>query len=697
MNAHPLLSRIETSKSLPTLPHLLLKLIDTCNRREKGIKDLSRIINRDPSLSERVLRLVNSAYYSLKQKVSSIDQALLLLGTDAVKNIAISSSVYQVFHRTRKATAFNLKLFWWHSFSCAVLSRLIALKLQFPSPDEAFLSGLLHDIGRIVLWVNFEEEYEAVLKGSGGRSAEMLAGEKKLGLTHSEVGFWLISRWDLRSFMPDAVRYHHEPVERIASSSPLVQIVYAANQLCPIDPDQGPQHAAAGRILGLQPHDLGKIVELAETEAKDIARSLDIEIEPPPEGARGFTAGDQRKLEELVELVRDFSLLQSVSEGFLQAAGREAVLQAVRQGLSLLFDLPKIFHFHLEGRVLAGEPIGSQGENGLLGGLSIPFHEEASLLARCLLESRIMDSFEAEEAGPLSIIDEQLIRLLEGEGMLCLPLKAEEENLGVIVVGIGSGERAHLVRKRTLLSLFAHQAALVLYAHRLKERQAERIREERISASSMLARRIVHEAHNPLGIINNYLSILSAKLMDNASIQDDLRIVREEIRRVSQIISELSSFSTPGAAVMEPVDLNALVTDIMKISQESFWEISQVRVNLSLDPKVPAFRSEKNKLKQLFINLIKNGAEAMPGGGSLYLETRFAEGEPGTIEALVRDEGPGIPEEIRARLFEPFVSTKGHEGLGLSIAYGIVKELGGQIAYETSSGGTIFRVRIPLQ
>ena len=207
----------------------------------------------------------------------------------------------------------------------------------------------------------------------------------------------------------------------------------------------------------------------------------------------------------------------------------------------------------------------------------------------------------------------------------------------------------------------------------------------------------MHEAHNPLGIINNYLSILSAKLLDNAALQDDLRIIREEIRRVSQIISELASFAAPAAAPKEPVDLNALISDLVKISQESMWELSKVRIQLALDPEVPPIRSEKNKLKQVLINLLKNGAEAMPSGGDLQVESRLRPGEPVRIEILVRDQGPGIPEEVRASLFEPFVGTKGREGLGLAIVYGILKELGGAIDYQTGSGGTTFRVELPVQ
>jgi len=149
---NPLLANIETSRSLPTLPHILLQLIDICNQDEKGIRDLSKVINKDPSISERLLRLVNSAYYSLKQKITSIDQALLLLGMDAVKNIALSSSVYQVFNRPGRKSAFNLKMFWWHSLSCASIARRLAIRIQYPAPDEAFLAGLMHDIGKIVLW-----------------------------------------------------------------------------------------------------------------------------------------------------------------------------------------------------------------------------------------------------------------------------------------------------------------------------------------------------------------------------------------------------------------------------------------------------------------------------------------------------------------------------------------------------------------
>ena len=139
--------KIETSRNLPSLPHILVKLIEACNSEPDTIKEISKIINKDVSLSARLLRLVNSVYYGLPTRVTGVDHALLLLGTNAVKNIAISASVFQAFDQAKDSSVFRLKLFWWHSLMCATLGKLIAVKTSYPAPDEAFLSGLLHDIG----------------------------------------------------------------------------------------------------------------------------------------------------------------------------------------------------------------------------------------------------------------------------------------------------------------------------------------------------------------------------------------------------------------------------------------------------------------------------------------------------------------------------------------------------------------------
>ena len=692
---NPLLAKVETSRSLPTLPHILLQLIDICNQEEKGIRDLSKVINKDPSISERLLRLVNSAYYSLKQKISSIDQALLLLGMDAVKNIAISSSVYQVFHRPGRKSAFNLKLFWWHSLSCATLARHLAIRVQYPSPDEAFLAGLMHDIGKIVLWNNFEQEYEQILKDSAYRTAELLEGEQAFGLGHAEAGAWLIRHWDMHTFMPDAVLYHHDPPDRIVHASPMVQMVYVANRLCPVITGEREEALPLSeRIIGVSREELEELIGQTEEEVQAIARSLDIEISTPEEEPKGLSPKDRQKYEELAGWVRDISLLQSFSEAYLGAENAQDILKIIRQGFQLLLDLNSLFFFEYRGDSLLGAAMGGDEQDDVIRSLRIPFREETSLLVKALVQQRILDTFDNK---PLfSILDEQLIRFLGSEGMICLPMRVGEDRLGVLIGALRRNEREMLHSKRKFLTMFLNLASLALHRFQVREVQVERIREERMSATSILARKVVHEAHNPLGIINNYLSILGGKLSSNESAQEDLRIVREEIRRVSQIIGELSSFSQPGQKIKEPVDINGILSDIARISQESLQQRAGIDLELNLDQNIPLLSSDSNKLKQVFINLMKNAVEAMSEGGTVSFETRYRDGEPPSIEVLISDQGSGIPETVQATLFEPYTSSKGHEGLGLAIVHSAVRELGGKLSYQTGDKGTTFLVQLPL-
>ena len=233
VNSHKLFDKIETSKNLPSLPHILIKLIEVCNKEESEIKDISQVINKDSSLSAKVMRMVNSSYYGLPKRVTNIEKALLLLGIDAIKNIAVSASVYQAFKKAKDNSVFNLKQFWWHSLMCAILSKLIATKTLYLSHEEAFLSGLLHDLGKLVLWVNFSKEYAQILHSSKDQPDLLLAEETRLGATHCEVGAWVINRWNLQSFISDAVLYHHESIDRIIDALPMVKIIYVANILCP--------------------------------------------------------------------------------------------------------------------------------------------------------------------------------------------------------------------------------------------------------------------------------------------------------------------------------------------------------------------------------------------------------------------------------------------------------------------------------
>jgi signal transduction histidine kinase len=263
-----------------------------------------------------------------------------------------------------------------------------------------------------------------------------------------------------------------------------------------------------------------------------------------------------------------------------------------------------------------------------------------------------------------------------------------------------------------LLTMFANQSALALHSDIMREVQSKLVQSERLAAASGIARRVVHEVNNPLGIIKNYIKILGLKLTAEDPAQQELRIISEELDRVALIVRELSDFSEPEAEQTDPVDVNALLSDLVKITRESLMRDAKINVHLKQEPSLPTVFSGKNGLKQVFINLIKNAVEAMPQGGNLYINTRRlgnklqaqmqqdVSGALDSVEISIRDEGPGIPDAIKSRLFEPFVTSKRgeHAGLGLSVAYNIINQLKGAITCESGEkAGTTFKVVLPLR
>lgn len=705
--------QISLLKNLPTLPHILVKLIKACNDDKTSLPEISSIIEKDPSLSGKILGLVNSAYYGLPKKIKTMEQAVTYLGTSTTKNTAISAAVLQTFRRTGKDDGLNLKLFWWHSLRCAVSARLLARALKYASPEEAFLAGLLHDIGRLVLWVNVEETYGEILRKYIDRPDLLLAGEMGLGLNHCEVGAWLMQHWEFSSFIADAVLYHHEPIERITGAFPLVKIVFAANSL-----SQGPtafperRYEAAEKLFGLSHEVIDLLQHQADQEVVEIARFLEIEIEPPEAAEKGLTDKDRLKEDDLVDEVKNISLLLGTLQDILEAGDEGTVLKALENGFRVLFGTANIFFFLMDPdkQGLVGKSAG-EGKSSLIHDLLVPLSTEQSLLVSSLRQRTALESLSLPPESPLALIDEQIIHFLGKEGILCLPLKANGESIGIILLGVDTSELNDFKKHRKLLDLFVKQAAVAIHSNILRRRQIQRIQSEGAVASSDMARRVAHEVNNPLSIIKNYLKILSIKLKGQDLVQDEIRIINEEIDRIARILRTLTAFSSTRRPHLEQLDINALITDLVKISKDYLAEDARVDIHLDLASILPKPLSEKDSLKQVFINLMKNAAEAMPGGGNLYITTRKisadlregpAEGAKEAqsyVEILFRDDGPGIPDEMKERLFEPFVTSKrgeGHSGVGLSIAFQTVKALGGILTCESEKGeGTTFKISLP--
>ncbi len=710
----PTRKEIENLKNLPTLPQILLKVIKFCNDHGKDFKELSQILEKDPSLTVKILRMVNSPYYGLRVGVKNILQAVTILGSNAIRNIAICTSVQGVFDHPLETSDFNLKAFWWHSLKCAVLARLIAENHSQVEPDEAFLSGLLHDIGRLVLWTNFGQQYSQILNTYRHNPQQCLEAEADLVADHCKIGEWLLKNWNFQPFMADAVLYHHESKDRISTALPLVQIVHMANAFSQTDSHGSGQTTEIGEnIFGLKSAEVEKFISRADEETKTLAQSLGIEIEPPDETTATVSEIDTQAREDLTQTVKDISLMFGTLQNLLEAEDHETLLKTVHQGLQILFGVDNIIFFLREPdrKWLKGKTFAENKNLTAFNGLRIPMQIKGSLLNLCLKKREPLDSFKHSENEISMILDEQINRFLGREGMLCLPMCARGEDVGVIVIGLDKTEFLNLSKQAELMALYSGQAALALHVEHLKQSRFELLQSERVKAYSALSRKVVHEVNTPLSIIKNYISVMKRKISGDDPVQEELSFISEEIDRVAQTIHVFSKFSKFEDLIKGSLNINELVSNLTKVLIKSGLINPGIKLHLKLDHDLPVIQTDRNKLKQILINLLRNAVEAISKGGNIFIRTRYGKNRLDALtkqksdikldyaEIMIKDDGPGIPDTIKSSLFDAHNTTKGpgHHGLGLSIVFTLVQELMGSITCESDSeNGTCFRIVLPF-
>jgi PAS domain S-box-containing protein len=321
--------------------------------------------------------------------------------------------------------------------------------------------------------------------------------------------------------------------------------------------------------------------------------------------------------------------------------------------------------------------------------------------------------------------------------VLEVPLKWQEQIIGVLVMDADAQERTFNQNDVWLATLFANQAAIAIENARLyeelqnrmeelKRTQAQLIRSAKLAAIGELAAGVAHEINNPLTSIMGFTRLLLQKVDDDDPMKEDLQIVDREAARTKAIVRSLLDFARQREPRLEPANVNDIVRSTMALVRHQA-KGARVTIKESYYETLPAVLLDTDQIKQVFLNIVTNAIQAMPEGGELKVLTayrpraRSPDDSPGSPQRLaeglvlsgvegmdvtdcvaveVHDTGTGISEEDLPRIFDPFFTTKEvgqGTGLGLSISYGIVESHGGWIEVETEVGrGSTFTVMLPL-
>ena len=443
------------------------------------------------------------------------------------------------------------------------------------------------------------------------------------------------------------------------------------------DPLVSQETAAA--LLGIEPERFRSLLDAAERRCADLIEALELAVD------RDFDSGERLWLRLQIGILG--RLFPGAGRNAPEALGEAHALVSRR----LFGSVPALFLVDAAAGQL--RPLDGRGP-------VVALTSQSSTVARC---ARLGERVELVDRPDQAVADREILRHIDRADGVCLPLVSAAEDtpvVGVIVFGLDED-----VDQETAMGLYAAELAKRLgrtvgparadgdVLGRFRQREEKRLRE------------LVHEANNPLSIVNNYLHILELKLAHEPEAVEQLKLIGTELRRASEIIYGARDVPEPEAerrdagADFSDVALNDLARRVVEL-HAGYAADHQVTLDQNLTGADSTLRSDEHRLAQILNNLVRNAIEAAHGAtvtvstvAGVYRESR-----PGLL-LEVPDTGPGLPREVLERLTEPKQSTKGgdHAGLGLHIVHRLVDEIGANIDVRTAPGeGTRFSIFLPL-
>lgn len=224
---------LQSLEDLPIPSVVAVRILEVIGQDTADAAELAKVITYDPSLSTKILRLANSAYYGFPRRVASVKQAIVLLGTNTVKSLSLSIAVYEALSPKRHAGGgLDRQQLWLHSVACASAAQFLGMLGNQLAREAGFTAGLLHDVGKLVMDTQFPEFYSQVLERVHSGQSPLLSAEQEVfGTDHAEVGAWLSERWKFPAVLSEPIAHHHNLENASEELEPIVASVAAADSI----------------------------------------------------------------------------------------------------------------------------------------------------------------------------------------------------------------------------------------------------------------------------------------------------------------------------------------------------------------------------------------------------------------------------------------------------------------------------------
>lgn len=465
---------------LPTLPVVALKLLKLTSEDSSKATDLAMIVETDPAIAAKVLRLVNSAHYALRRKVSSLSHAVVILGFTAIRAMALEVTLFEQLVRHDPVKRFDRTFFWRHCLSVAGLSKALALASGHPDPEEVYAAGLLHDIGKLILDVYGKISYRRFLQGYSRTSAAPLIEEERnyIGITHNRIGAFFCAEWKIPTAITLAVLFHHGQFvsHHLSERDKLLCAIVALADFITWTQGIGSVEVAAQpslepdieQVLSIEELDLRSLLVAMDREVKGVAKFYDFAFPGPDEFRTNLLAASinlsklnavhlrrQEELDTKLRVLSQFHLNLAASKlHFSRSEIIDEIFQAIHKDFG--FDRITLLQIVPEERSL--RPV-----------QSCPRQEKEHLrfapLTIAPTNEKLLDCLRDRNPVILnSIIDGEvpLLQSFHATEMAIIPLTTHARTTGLLTIDNTASGRPLLPTDLSLLAIIANELGVAL-------------------------------------------------------------------------------------------------------------------------------------------------------------------------------------------------------------------------------------------
>ncbi len=721
--------------SLPTLPAVAIQLIERTTDESAGLRDLVELLGSDQSLAARILSVARRA--NLGAQADTIERAVQVLGFNGVRNLVLSVQVFDTFsQRVEKGSGrFDRTGFWKHSLAVACAARLLAEHVPLaagkdcplPKPEEMFLCGLVHDLGKVVFDACFPKTYERVISNVEASKGVIADAERDVfGVDHALAGRRLASHWKLPQMLEECMWLHHHAPATLPSRigfAEHVRLVHLADRLA----RQMRIGYSGNHRVDASLAEIGKAltvpVELLERVVRELPALIDARAALI--GLDRITSNElyQGALTEAnAELAR---MNRTLAESNRRLASRSRCFEALSQLTAGLGAQPS--HEDVARRAASALRV-------LLRDRSVAvtvFSAARSVLILCAHKATdIAESTEVLPAPtiphesmaklgtgwwPISLLPttlgDRVLAALGGGPASCQLIRRHDATLGLLSVSGDAptdlGDSIGYLSDALGAWLGTAEAAAV--ASRLNEElldinqrlvgsQAELARVRALAAAGEMAAGAAHELNNPLAVISG-----RAQLLDRDDVPEDVRrtvrVIGEHAHKASAIVNELMDFAKPAPPVPAVWSMAELWAEVRKEwLDRAGWEGKKFRLEVS--DGTALVHADRSQVRLLLDELLRNALEAMRDAPEpLLIVNCRADVADGRIVVTIRDNGCGMTPDVLEHATTPFFSHRAAgrgRGLGLSRAMRYAEINGGGITLDSRPGeGTVITLELP--